>query len=71
MKTKSQKLTKVILGKTAPMNWTAWIRSEEGQRCAEITTLNRFGSDNYLENRLWTAFVAGAKYERLLHGETI
>lgn len=71
METKSDKLNKVILGNPALMDWPAWIRSEEGKRCADLSTINTLGSDVYLENRLWAAFVAGAKYERLKRGEKL
>lgn len=36
--------------------WDAWIASEEGERCA--TEPGAYGE--YLRNRLWRAFIAGA-----------
>ena len=50
-------------------NWTGWIQSEEGKRAANINTLYPNSKDGslYLENRLWSAFVAGAEYERSVH----
>lgn len=44
-----------------PLNWPDWIKSEEGKRASNFDTLI---DGDYLENRLWAAFVAGAKYER-------
>jgi hypothetical protein len=49
-------------------DWTDWIKSDEGKRCANVTSLVKIVTQKdreiYLENRLWAAFVAGAKYER-------
>jgi hypothetical protein len=45
--------------------WQDWIESEEGKRTANISTLpvgERGGQ--YLENRLWAAFIAGAQAVR-------
>jgi hypothetical protein len=45
--------------------WPDWIESEEGKRSADISTLPPGPKGaTYLENRLWAAFVAGAKFER-------
>lgn len=45
--------------------WPDWIESEEGKRCADPKTLNLdYRQGEFLENRLWAAFVAGAKSER-------
>jgi hypothetical protein len=50
---------------TPPLNWLDWIKSEEGKRCADPATLKLdYRQGEFLENRLWAAFVAGAKYER-------
>jgi hypothetical protein len=48
-----------------PINWPDWIKSDEGKRCADPKTLRLdYRQGEFLENRLWAAFVAGAKYER-------
>ena len=45
--------------------WPDWIESEEGKRCANPKTLNLdYRQGEFLENRLWAAFVAGMKAER-------
>jgi len=39
------------------ITWEKWIKSPEGQLCLkELPTANQ-----YLENRLWRAFMAGRK----------
>jgi len=48
-------------------NWTDWIKSAEGLRAANASTLiglDRGKFERFLENRLWAAFMAGAAYER-------
>lgn len=37
-------------------SWVKWYSSEEGKQCRQGTT-----SGEYLENRLWRAFMAGTK----------
>ena len=44
--------------------WPDWIKSEEGKRCADVSTLTGSAASKFLENRLWAAFVAGAKAGR-------
>jgi hypothetical protein len=42
--------------------WKAWIESEEGKDCARFSTLGAASHpEPYLHNRLWRAFMAGAK----------
>ena len=42
--------------------WVDWLASEDGQGCARFSTLQaaKYPSQ-YLENRLWRAFMAGVK----------
>ena len=48
-----------------PIDWSDWIKSDEGKRAATLSTLPKTkDGEIFLENRLWSAFVAGAKYER-------
>lgn len=45
-------------------DWNQWLASKEGQRCADYRTLEGLdGAAKYLENRLWRAFMAGARAE--------
>lgn len=39
--------------------WEKWLASTQGQNAREVATLPR--NSNYLENRLWSAFMAGAE----------
>lgn len=58
-KTKGQKYVKhaekVVTMHPIAVAWNKWIQSEEGKSCLCDTA-----SGQYLENRLWKAFVAGA-----------
>lgn len=40
--------------------WDKWLASRDGQHCADAKTLPR-DTDEYIKNRLWNAFMAGAK----------
>ena len=40
--------------------WNAWLASEEGQKC-----LSEGAYGEYLRNRLWRAFIAGALWTNL------
>lgn len=45
--------------------WPDWIASEEGKKCADPYTLDlAYRMGEFLENRLWHAFMAGMKAER-------
>ena len=44
-------------------DWTTWIKSEDGRKASDPSTLRGIGGDEFvkfLENRLWHAFNAGA-----------
>jgi len=45
-----------VSGQEAAMAWNKWRESPDGERCAEGTA-----TGEYLENRLWRAFMAGVK----------
>lgn len=51
--------TKVNPEKSIEGPWPRWRASEEGQRCADISTLTGEKKAEYLDNRLWQAFIAG------------
>lgn len=44
--------------------WDAWLSSDEGKQCRAANTLAH-NTNHYLENRLWRAFMAGAKAAEL------
>lgn len=45
--------------------WDEWIDSEEGKKCRDATTLGSSAYHNqYLQNRLWRAFMAGCRDDR-------
>ena len=42
--------------------WRKWLRTEEGKRCTDARTLGAEENQAvYLRNRLWWAFMAGAR----------
>ena len=45
------------------IDWSAWSKSDEGKKAADFSTLT---NGDYLDNRLWVAFRAGAAYQRQL-----
>lgn len=44
--------------------WDVWLASDEGTQCRAANTLAH-NTNHYLENRLWRAFMAGAKAAEL------
>jgi hypothetical protein len=55
---------KLTTAKSIGSRWSDWIESDDGKRCADVTTLPHTDS-SYLENRLWRAFHAGMEAGRL------
>lgn len=48
-------------GEALAFAWNVWSESEEGRECEEPTTLYAHPeARQYLRNRLWRAFMAGA-----------
>jgi hypothetical protein len=51
-----------MTGEQLAAKWKEWIQSDEGRKAANPETLGTtLSARNYLENRLWHAFTAGAK----------
>lgn len=49
--------------------WDYWLLSEEGHKASDLSTLSTtLSARNYLENRLWRAFMAGAMVRYVLCG---
>lgn len=48
-------------GKFIADSWRDWLASEEGQAASMPDLARDYSSRQYLENRLWRAFMAGAK----------
>lgn len=48
-------------GKFLAASWNEWLASEEGQAASMPDLAKDSSSRRYLENRLWRAFMAGAK----------
>ena len=50
--------------------WREWLHTQEGRGCDDAETLRATEYPNaYLRNRLWRAFMAGAKAAEKLGGE--
>jgi hypothetical protein len=51
-----------VNGKKLAQLWTMWLRSDEGQKCADCSALKAPDEQRaYLENRLWRAYMAGVR----------
>ncbi len=46
-----------------------WLASDEGQTCSDPNILKNPSQRQFLENRLASAFVAGANFFALFHSE--
>jgi hypothetical protein len=59
---KTRGARKAAPGERIAAAWAEWIGSEEGKGCARFATLGSTSHpEPYLYNRLWRAFIAGAK----------
>ena len=54
----------MIDGKVAGAAWVDWLKSDDGRGCVQYGTLphNRAKAQQFLENRLWSAYMAGISF---------